>query len=473
MPTLFPEDNQKIQNSVRGEVLASTVARLYFAHPNPRDWTYADKVGAIVLVRDRSGGFQLQLVDLSAGQVVWDLDLGRDVKYQQDKPFFHSFLGLDSMAGLSFADENEASDFYDTFMRKESIASNRPSTFNTAVAPPPPQPLSGIVKSPSVSTVKSSDKKENSSLFGGSFGKKKGKKEKSKIDKSMISGPSNFEHISHVGFNPNTGFSAQNIPLEWRAIFQKAGITEEVISDKKNRKVLEKFMKDNESKLATASQGAKSSPVSAPPPQAAPLPAGVRRAPPPPPPSRTTRQKPPPPPSRPSTTAPPPPARAPSPPPEPSRTPMLPSRTAAAPPPPPRDVPPPPARNDYAPVGVGAPPPPPPPPPSFGAPAPPPPPRSDAGGPAPPPRMPVDAGAPPPAPRGGAGISSNLLEQIRGAGVSALKPVEKSESVTPPEDGGDTENDLARALKAALDSRKDAMGSDSEEEEDDDWDDDD
>ncbi|KAI8613936.1 hypothetical protein BC830DRAFT_425797 [Chytriomyces sp. MP71] len=98
-------------------------------------------------------------------------------------------------------------------------------------------------------------KRESSSggFFSGMFGKKKkdaetssvsGKKEKKekkksasggtgKIDKSMISAPSNFEHLSHVGFNKESGFTAQNIPMEWKAIFAKAGITEEQLQDKK------------------------------------------------------------------------------------------------------------------------------------------------------------------------------------------------------------------------------------------------
>ena len=48
--------------------------------------------------------------------------------------------------------------------------------------------------------------------------------------------------MSHVGYNPDSGFDATNIPAEWRAIFAKAGISDLELSDKKNVKVISKFM---------------------------------------------------------------------------------------------------------------------------------------------------------------------------------------------------------------------------------------
>ncbi|KAJ3072360.1 hypothetical protein HDU98_003773, partial [Podochytrium sp. JEL0797] len=120
---------------------------------------------------------------------------------------------------------------------------------------------SDIRKSDTVSSVTSTEKSSGGfmSMFGRKSEKekkdKKDKKKKSgsgssaagggKIDKNMISAPSNFEHVSHVGFNPNSGFTAQNIPMEWKAIFAKAGITEEQLADKKTAKFVQKFMKEN------------------------------------------------------------------------------------------------------------------------------------------------------------------------------------------------------------------------------------
>lgn len=43
------------------------------------------------------------------------------------------------------------------------------------------------------------------------------------------------------------------ITLEWKIIFQKAGITDEQLQDKKQQKVIKKFMKENAGLVASAS----------------------------------------------------------------------------------------------------------------------------------------------------------------------------------------------------------------------------
>ncbi|KAJ3343633.1 hypothetical protein HDU93_007514 [Gonapodya sp. JEL0774] len=156
---------------------------------------------------------------------------------------------------------------------------------------------------------------------------------KKKIDKSLIGAPTQFRHESHIGFNKERGFDAQNIPAEWREILTKAGINIEQM-DAKDRKFVKKFLKENTGPGAakrppppppsrntgasttsptaspvparTASVNVRmpppAPPVASPAPEPArvptpapaPAPAPVQRAPPPPPPSRAP---PPPPPS--------------------------------------------------------------------------------------------------------------------------------------------------------------------------------
>ncbi|KAI8850935.1 P21-Rho-binding domain-containing protein [Chytridium lagenaria] len=75
----------------------------------------------------------------------------------------------------------------------------------------------------------------------------------------MISAPTDFKHVSHVGYNPKTGFSVDNIPLEWNAIFAKAGITADQLADRKTAKFLQKFMK--QAQLPTSSTSPSTSPT--------------------------------------------------------------------------------------------------------------------------------------------------------------------------------------------------------------------
>ncbi|TDZ60614.1 Proline-rich protein LAS17 [Colletotrichum trifolii] len=231
-------------------------------------------------------------------------------------------------------------------------------------------------------------------------------------------------------------------------------------------------------------------PPKAPASEAPPLPPPSTRPVPPPP----GAGMPPPPPPLPASHAPPPPplpsSSAPPAPPLPPSAPPLPSSTAPLPPPlPASNAPPPPPLPSS-----NAPPAPPPPPPGAGVPPPPPPPPPGAlGGPPPPPPMPnrdsgYSSGAPAPAPD--AGRSAVLGDIQKAGGIRALKKVDRSEirdrsavqvggsSDTGPHGSGlppagvapGGGGDMANALAAALQKRKEKVSrSDDERSDNDDW----
>ena len=124
-----------------------------------------------------------------------------------DRPFFHSFIGKvvvliqECMVGFSFADESDAERFIDAVKREYT----RPNPQVVSIQ----APSSGMVKSasnPNLENIKNESK--GFSLFGRS---KTSKKDKGKIDKSMISAPSDFKHVSHVGYDPKKGFSVMDL----------------------------------------------------------------------------------------------------------------------------------------------------------------------------------------------------------------------------------------------------------------------
>ncbi|KAJ3157415.1 hypothetical protein HDU86_003307 [Geranomyces michiganensis] len=493
--TLIADDEAAVRRATSGsQVLAATAARVYFVQHNA--WSYSGKVGALALTRAAGGrSFRLLLLDVNSGSTLWQSDVSDDVKYRKDKPFFHSFVASDSLVGLSFADEGEANDFYDAYTNKEQA----PAILAAPAQPPMPAPraqpplpahapapaapaaavapmhvpagiASGLVHSSSTDSIGKhtgvSDSPRASmfgSLRGTGGGKKAGKK--GKIDASMIGAPTGFQHVTHVGYSQDKGFTAKNIPLEWQAVFAKAGITEEQLADKETRKALKKIAKEHP-------ELAGKQPVQAPagPPPAIPS-SGQKapRSPPPPPPSR--RGPPPAPPSR--SGPPPPPARA-GPPPTPSRpVPGVPPRAAPVSndddSPSTRVVPPPPPPPG---TGFGGPPPPPPPPSSGGPPPPPPPPA--AGYPTLPPRGGGGGAPPPPAPPRagptGGGAPVDLLASIRQAGgIGALKAAKVDDRAPPPP--AETGNALTDLLTKALQERKGKVGEDSDEEDssDDEW----
>ena len=449
MGTLRFEEKQLLDKAASSyDILGATIARLYEAKPNPRVFTYTGMLGAIALLRSPTDGqCFLKLVSVSDGRILWEQTIGRDIKYVQDKPYFHSFMGSSCVIGLSFADEGEANQFFERYSQKDQFVV-RPAA--QPIVQQPSVQQSTIVKSPSQDSITKKTRKESAAGFFG-FGKtKKEEKKGSKIDKTMISAPSNFEHVSHVGYNPNTGYSAQNIPMEWKIIFQKAGITEEQLQDKKTAKTVAKFMKQHAGQLSAGDTAVTNTSGPPPPPPA------TRRAPPPPPPSRGTagRAPPPPPPSRSINqsefiASPPVPQRS-----VPS-VPSYPSRAETSAPPPPPPIP---SQQQSRPPQMSS---------SGGPPPPPPPPM---GGPPPPPPVPSTSRPVPSVPQPASSLPAasdsrgDLLSSIR-QGHKLKSAAERTETPRSAQPGSgktaqppaDTSDDLANALRNALSNRLNAI----------------
>ncbi|CEJ03823.1 hypothetical protein RMCBS344292_17798 [Rhizopus microsporus] len=197
--------------------------------------------------------------------VIWEQELYDGFELIKHTPFFYSFAADEYMAGLSFADINDADVFFNKLNSRETHSHKK--------------------------------KKETS-----------GKKPKGKLDKSQIGLPSEFRHLGHIGYTPSKGFSVQNSSPEWNGFFDQLkdlGLTTTEINDN------QEFIQDFVSKRGGFSQqrpqpppppprssNQKTRPPPPPPPRKV-ASVGGRRPPPPPPPSRRTA--PPPPPMRPST----------------------------------------------------------------------------------------------------------------------------------------------------------------------------
>ena len=77
------------------KIHAASLARIYFAHPDPTSWSYGGLQGALLLVADRAkGAYSLNLVDLIGNRgVIWEHEIYNDFEYYQDRPYFHTFAG--------------------------------------------------------------------------------------------------------------------------------------------------------------------------------------------------------------------------------------------------------------------------------------------------------------------------------------------------------------------------------------------
>ncbi|KAG1570614.1 hypothetical protein G6F50_005333 [Rhizopus delemar] len=265
------EDKNKVRRALpTAKIYAATVARLYVAYPNPHKWAYSNIWGAVTFLKDKKNrSYYIRIIDLINHKgVIWEQELYDGFEFVKQTPFFYSFALDEYMAGLSFADVQDADQFYTKISTREAHSSHK-------------------------------KKKETS-----------GKKPKGKLDKSQIGLPSEFRHLGHIGYTPEKGFSVQNSGPEWNGLFDQLkdlGFTAEDINEN------EDFIKDFVTQRGglpppppprpssqNNSPSIKSRTVPAPPAsrRPPPPPVGGRRPPPPPPPSR--RPAPPPPPSRPA-----------------------------------------------------------------------------------------------------------------------------------------------------------------------------
>ncbi|XP_069556109.1 actin nucleation-promoting factor WASL-like isoform X3 [Brachyistius frenatus] len=327
--------------------------------------------------------------------------------------------------GMSPCGARDGRCIWDKVRRRRSRSAS-PSPSKTPKSPcsesvrGPTLPMATVdIKNPEINSVhRYHNNSQVNNIVHSSFPKreKKAKGKKKRLTKADIGTPSNFQHIGHVGWDPNTGFDLNNLDPELKNLFDLCGISEAQLKDKETSKVIYDFIEKKGGVEAVKNELRRQAPP--PPPSRGgppPPPPHHSSAPPPPPPARGRGAPPPPPPSRAPVSAPPPPP------------PSRPGMSAPPPPPPSRGSLPPPPPPAHASIPAA---PPPPPPPlsssssSTGAPPPPPPPPPPPGPPPPAPPLPVEA-------NGGdsslssTGTKSALLNQIREG--TQLKKVEQKE----------------------------------------------
>jgi len=496
---LTQEENNQVVAMVGGrcQALATAVVQVFYSDGSRWNKRHC---GVACFVKDNvRRSYFIRVYDMDHKSLVFDQEIYNQFRYKAPRSNFHTFEGDETQVGLNFADEREGEAFQmmvETKLKERSDRKNRrqmnkPKRHSQGqVGAPPSLAANGGPKPPVINGSHPLPSHQPTTVLQvkKDVGGKKG--DKKKLTKHDIGMPTNFQHISHVGWDPNHGFDLENVDPNLKKFFQRAGVDEAALLDHDTREFIYDFI-DKHGGVEAALREVNNQPDSM---------LGVFSAPPPPPRSAQPAARPPPP-SRVQATAPPPPPsssqrhsqpihKAPPPPAPPSQRPL-----SNAPPPPPQlpiSAPPPPP----LPVSRGGAPPPPPPPPQTG----PPPsnlmdqmrdkitPRSAA--------PPVPSLPPIP------DAQNDLMEQIRGGAKNslrhvspektrqpvvdvrtdlmgqirqglALKPVETDNSSN---NSGDMANQtgLAGALQRALLERHRDMGhSDSDESDgdDDEWDD--
>ncbi|XP_050068054.1 actin nucleation-promoting factor WASL isoform X2 [Anopheles maculipalpis] len=456
----------------RCQTLSTAVVQLYTTQsPAHASWVKRC-TGALCFIKDNiRKSYYFRLYCLKANQMVWEQELYEKIEVTLPKPYLITFEGQDGIVAFNFATEDEAAAIMNTTLttihnrnrrRDERIKRN-----NTRKDPPParPPPLQNIPVGATGSNIPDSDasvtyrnKQPFASPFSGpaagppmqqypgqqpvapnlgnAMQHQKPRKVKGmgKLQKSDIGSPSNFKHVTHVGWDPHSGFDLIGAQESLKPFLEKAGVRDQHLKDRDTCAFIYDFIQTNnvlDTVKSEQSSGRKQKPPAPPPvPHPPTVPShqnGQTRNPPPPPPHRTL-------------------------PPLPPTTPPKVVPSGAVPPaarPPPMQPPPTHQIPSVAPPSSSAPAPPPPPPPPMAGPVPPPPPPMMM------PSVKPPAPAIPGAATGGSGddtggdARSALLDSIRKG--TTLKKVDQSTHSTG--SSGDARNDLMTEIQQGFQLR--------------------
>lgn len=497
---LTHDENEQIYRLLgnRCQTLATGVVQLFVTDPPDHSTWRRSDAGVLCLVKDnQQRSYFFRLYCLTRCEMVWEHEVYNSMVYQCPKVWLHTFEGEDCIVGFNFAHEDDARNIEAVLKHKLEAKKQRrlerrsrsslQASHNSVSSGYPVGPGGSVTGS----HMGSSSHLANGSLVqsprqqhrAASGGRKKDKDSKRRLTKADIGLPKNFRHVSHVGWNPNTGFALDNVEdPQLKMFFDKAGVSDSQLQDRETREFIYDFINRHGGMDAVKDEvvcpQAPQPPVGPPPVPARSAPVGnfhyQARSAPPPPPYRTNVHPPPPPP------------------PPPSQPPVVTGPPPPPPPPPPtRTV----QRQDVAPSqGAPAPAPPPPPPaiPAVCAPPPPPPPMSlpavDSNG------QSASGGSDPRSAllesiRSGRTLKhvevdgkrpasvndsrGELLDQIRqGVELKSVQTTPRPSVNTPPQDS--LAGALARALAErarAIHSETSGSSDDDDDEEDDEWED--
>ena len=97
--TISSSDKSKVKSCISEstyKLITGTMARIYYAYPEPTQWAYSGLQGALMFVLDKGKGlFWFKLVDLTGTRgVIWEHEFYKgEFEYFKDRETFHSFAG--------------------------------------------------------------------------------------------------------------------------------------------------------------------------------------------------------------------------------------------------------------------------------------------------------------------------------------------------------------------------------------------
>ncbi|XP_015915312.1 actin nucleation-promoting factor WASL [Parasteatoda tepidariorum] len=238
---LSPEENQKIFYSLGKQctTLATTVVQLYLTE-EPHHSAWCKKCcGVICFVKDNERrAYFIKLFDMDKSAWIWEQELYTPFVYKPTCTFFHVFEADNCMAGLNFADNDEAMNFKSAVQKKLQMRDERKRE-RKRVQQNSLQPSNAGIN------IAAKAKSQSTQSLANGKDTKKDKKKKKKLTKDDISTPTNFMHVQHVGWDPKKGFDIENVDEDLKVFFTLAGVSDKELNDLETRNFIYDFLENH------------------------------------------------------------------------------------------------------------------------------------------------------------------------------------------------------------------------------------
>ncbi|CAG9769199.1 unnamed protein product [Ceutorhynchus assimilis] len=209
----------------RCQTISTTVVQLFITSPPSHSQWIKRETGVLCFVRDNiKKNYFFRMFSLKKNRMVWEHEMYNNMEYIESSPFFHTFEGEEYIVAFNFASPPEAKTFKAIVEQKIIMKKRKEEKKARQVA--------------QTQTLRLPQKNLDFSV------KQELRKEKRKrnITKADISTPMDFVHISHVGWNPNTGFDVSSEDAQLKSLFHRAGVSEKQLQDKETREFIYDFI---------------------------------------------------------------------------------------------------------------------------------------------------------------------------------------------------------------------------------------
>ncbi|XP_070503678.1 actin nucleation-promoting factor WASL [Chironomus tepperi] len=236
----------------------TTVAQIYQTETPHTRWLKR-YTGALCFVKDNSKrSYYARMFCLIKHEMVWEQEMYDTIEINKVKPYLLTFEGQDGMVALNFAFEDEAEAFLSTAINTVQSRNRRREERRSRVrkeppARPPPITSNALSDEPVILRNPTNLTKITPNQFQPPYTQqpqnlgnlKTKKREVKKITKEDIGLPSNFKHVTHVGWNAKSGFDLSGEDEALKPFLQKAGVSENQLKDRRTRDFIYDFIQSN------------------------------------------------------------------------------------------------------------------------------------------------------------------------------------------------------------------------------------